>query len=574
MLRSLLPLLLATAALADGPFATGLAAGHRAGQVFLTWHEPPGIAGNPRMTVLIADRPITAAARATALTDRLLPGSAADWWLNPETYGNPVPPGADGRKPGYPHEGWRIDEGGANLDPDSGLYVHTVTEATAGPRYYAVVGGDGLLVRGVNSLAEPVDGRVAPIEPIWQGDPAGKPRPGAGNGLPLDLTLHAKTGRGGMEWLVFGDGSLGWREGLPFKLGCSVRGGAVLLAPTDRTWTGRPLEEDADGCQKLTPAIHTFWFGYFSEVVEPGAKPTVVVNYSERKLLWMLRWAQAYFGTDPNRTYCSGSSMGGCGTMSFAYRHPELFAAVSAHVPIVTYSRASAYRVTAYCGPLDTPYCEGGTVGERLDARRFVLGSGADLPFLVIANGRNDGSIPWPVNPDFYRALDQRRQGCLVAWNEGDHGGTDKLLPPDVRERMGFAYLHRYALNSSYLAFGHSSLDNDPGDGPKDHGETQGFLHRGLEHDPPSESAERYEVVIRWYLPAQTLPVTVDVTPRRVQAFKPRPGSTVTAVNVDLGSGQVVQRLTADVGEDGLVTVQGVHVTSPAGHRLTLTGGG
>jgi hypothetical protein len=49
---------------------------------------------------------------------------------------------------------------------------------------------------------------------MW--DHVGAPAPGAGQGLALWLNLHAKGGVvADMEYLVFGDETMGWREGLP-----------------------------------------------------------------------------------------------------------------------------------------------------------------------------------------------------------------------------------------------------------------------------------------------------------------------------------------------------------------------
>lgn len=557
---------LAAAMARAAPVATNLAARYRDGQVFVTWDEPRPC--EARFRVLCATAPITAdnAAEAAPLADDIGAGSAADWWLNPETFGKPVEPGADGRKPDYPHEGWLLDEGGPRLNPNSGLFVHTVTTATAGERYYAVVTTtDGAVTPGVNSLIAPVTQQVAPPVPIWQGAPADKPPLGAGRDLPLDLTLHAKTGRGPMEWLAFGDTSLGWRDGLPFKYGAHVQGGAVAVAPTDRTWIDRMFPEGKDLCQRLTPAIHSFWFGYNDQIHDPAKMADgVVVPYTERRVLWIIDWVQRYFGTDPHRTYGMGSSMGGCGTISFTLRHPEVFAACYAHVPIVRYAAGeggdSTVRVSAECAGMDRRVDDGQTVAERLDGTKFVLEHEGELPYLLIANGRNDGSIPWWQNPPFYRAMQARRQGFEAAWNDGDHSTCGAKLTADFKARANFGYLHRFALNRSYIAFSHSSLDGDPGDGGKTNGTIDGFINRGLDFEVVADEAQRYEVVLK----SATLPVTVDATPRRVQAFKVQPGETL---RVMVGGRE--QTVTVDAA--GLMTVAGVSIEAEAGTRVIWT---
>lgn len=558
------------------PVATHLQAACRDGQVFLTWDEPAGLQGD--LTVYMAKAPITAEnlAQATVIAEGVNPGSAYDWWLNKETFGNPGPKDpktGEAYKP--PHEGFIITPGGQRLNPDSGLHVHTVGPDESGPAYYAVTGADNReVVAGENSLSRPVQQQPGAVTPIWQNADAA-PDVTKTKGLPLHLILHAKTGIGGMDYLVFGDKSLGWREGLPFKFGVRISGDAVIVTPTDRTWIGRMFPEGTDNCQKLTPAIHSFWYGYNSNIHWPDRMAQgVCTNYTERRVLWIVRWVQQTFQTDPYRTYASGSSMGGCGMMAVTFRHPEIFAGLYAHVPIVAYDKGSGgdsvRRISAECGDLDKPCSEGMTVRERLDATKFVREHKGDLPFLLIANGRQDGSIPWWKNPDFYRAMRDNRQAFVAAWNDGDHGGCGGKLPPDIKRLGDLRSLHCLALNKSYLAFSNSSQDGNPGNGDAKDGDIEGYMNRGLAYDEPVDEAGKYEAVVKWTLEAEKLPVTVDVTPRRLQAFKLQPGDKVTARNV-AADGAEEQQETLVVDGAGLVTFRGFRVTSAAGNRLVLT---
>ena len=581
-----LPLVLVLATLMTGcgvfaaPAVTNLAAEYRDGQVFLTWDEPAGLQGE--LVVRLSKTPITTenVSRATVVAEGLNPGSASDWWLNPETYGNPL--AADkttGQKPAIPRAGFLLKPGGRKLSPDSGLHVHTVAPDEAGPCYYAVTvrdptGQENLEVfLAQNSLEQPVTQQAAGVAPIWQ--ELAPPDLAAGKGLPLHLTLHAKTGIGGMQYLAFGDKSLGWREGLPFKFGVEVTADAVVVAPTDRTWIGRMFPEGLDGCQQLTPAIHSFWYGYNSNIHTPARMPEgTVVNYTERRVLWILDWVRRTYQTDPNRTYAYGSSMGGCGDIDLCLRHPEVFAAIRAHVPIVAYDKGaggdSEMRVVKETGGMDLVTNEGLTVRERLDGTRFVREHQGDLPFLVITNGRNDASIPWWKNPDFYRMMRDRRQGMLAAWDEGTHGTCGANLPADVRAWNSLNAFHKlFALNQSYLAFSNSSGDQNPGNGDAKDGDPVGFMGRGLTWEVPVDEAGKYEVLVKWVLEAEKLPVKVDVTPRRLQAFKVKAGEKVTAVNLD-AEGNEVQHETLTADETGLLTWQGFRLTTAGGNRMVL----
>jgi hypothetical protein len=570
--------LLMTLSLASAaPVATHLQAAYRDGQVFLTWDEPAGLQGD--LSVLMCRAPITAAniAQATVVATGLNPATAYDWWLNPETFGNPVPQDPNtGEKPKPPHEGFIITPGGQRLNPDAGLHVHTVAASESGAYYYAVIAVSNTeIIPGQNSLTQPVPQQPAPVQPIWQ--EAGPPLDAArGKGLPLHLILHAKTGRGGMQFLAFGDQSLGWREGLPFKFGVRITADAVEVSPTDRTWIGRMFPEGIDGCQKLTPAIHSFWYGYNSNIHWPERMPQgISTNYTERRILWIVDWVRRTYQTDPNRSYAYGSSMGGCGDIDVVLRHPEVFAAIRAHVPIVAYDKGaggdSEMRVVKETGGMEIMTNEGMTVRDRLNGTKYVREHPGDLPFLVITNGRNDTSIPWWKNPDFYRAMRDGRHGMIAAWDEGQHGTCGKDMPADIKAWDNLRAFHKlFALNQSYLALTNLSVDGNPGNGDAKDGDPVGFMGRGLTWEVPVDMAGKYEVLIKWTLEAEKLPVTVDVTPRRLQAFKLKPGDKITATNVG-ADGAEVQREALTVDEWGLVTFRGFQVTGAAGNRLALT---
>ena len=311
-------------------------------------------------------------------------------------------------------------------------------------------------------------------------------------------------------------------------------------------------------------------------------KTGIATDYSQQRLLWLIGWTKRYLKADPNRFYGTGSSMGGCGGMAFTFRHPEIFAAFYASVPIVAYSdgdpkkgralgwHSSAFRVAGVCGPLSMKCSEGMTLEERLDARRFALSHPGDLPYLVIVNGRKDTSIPWHVNPDFYRAMQKTRHGFLAAWNNAIHSRVHKDLPPDIKRAASSRSLMRFALNKSYPAFSNDSDDQDPGNGDSTNGDIVGFMNRWLDWTDPKETPRRYEVLIKWTGDAKTLPVTVDVTPRRVQAFKLQPGETCQAVNTD-ASGKALQRVKITADKHGLFTFPAFRVTSTKGNKMVLT---
>jgi len=571
------------------PVVTELAAEYRAGQVFLTWREAP-VAEGTTFNVHLSAKPILDAATlagAKRVCQWIEPRSAEDWTRDKGNYGKGrrKDPKTGEIPPAPAPLGYVIKEGDARLDPASGLHVHTVGRDEEGDGFYAVtvvVDGqeDRTIVPGENSLRAAVAQKCEQIRPIWQGEGSG-PAPGSGKGKALHLQLHAKGNRPACKYIVFGDATHCWREGVPFMFDVTVRDDRVLLLPSNTMYVGRSFKR---GTAKKggVRGIWSFWYGASDRIPEPDEiERGTATNYSERRLLFEIDWVKRCLGTDPERTYCSGSSMGGCGTMSFAFRHPEIFAAVDAHVPIVAYNpgdpdkgRAlgwhdNTFRLIPFCGPLSLPCSDGMPLSQRLDSTDFVLSHPRDLPFLIIATGRQDASIPWHNNPPLFRALQKMRHGCLIAWNNGIHPEVDKPLPPDFKEWKA-KLLTRFALNRSFPAFSNCSRNHDPGNGDNNHGDIEGYMNRGLNWTDPTETAARYEVLITYDLDVTHLPLTVDVTPRRCQAFKLSPGQTCSAANID-AAGQAIQSVQLTADRFGLATFTGFRLTRREGNRLVLT---
>lgn len=560
-------LVVLAAAVAQAGPVSELRAEARAGQVFLTWKEattPEGATFN----VYVADSPIADVARATRVGQHIERHSARDWWEDPASFKKDVPAG----KP----VGFRIQNGGERLDPAGGLFVHTVRHGARGKLFFAVTCSDPAgkedpqVVLGDNSLRDGVAAEPADLQPIWQG--AGAPTaPGAGRSKPLWLNLHAKGGVvAGMEYLLFGDETMGWREGLAFKFSVRVQGGEVLVQPTDRVWINRPHNEAGDGG---TPAIWTFWFGYNSNIFDRQLMAKgVPTNYTERRNLWLLDWVRRHYQPDTNRWYCSGSSMGGCGTVSFGLRHPELFAALHARVPIVSYTylgQASATRLEPSCWtgriPLELKTSEGAPLLEHLDGTQFVTESRSDLPFLYLLNGRQDGSIPWQNNPPFYRALAKAHQAFAAYWDNGTHSTSGKEAPADVK--AWYERFRRVRLDESMPAFTGTSSDRNPGNGDPTDGDIIGWINRGMDWKDIEDAPDRYALTVTAAYPGLQYPVRTDLTLRRLQHFKVKPAA---PLSVQIGSAAPVHIL-ADA--EGHLTIPGVTIPSRDGVRVVVERG-
>jgi hypothetical protein len=541
-----------------------LQASARDGQVFLTWNEAE-TPDRSTFNVYLSDRPITDVAQAQCLAHHIERHSARDWWEDPASF-------KKGATPGTP-VGFVIQNRGRPLDPAGGLFVHTVSKGSPGKLFFAVTCTDAhgreerMLTPGVNALAEGVAVTPGPIRPIWQ-LPSRQPAAGAGKGKSLWLALHAKGGvYTNNEYLMFGDESMGWREGLPFKFRVSVQGDVVVIRPTDRVWINRPLLEAGDSG---TPAVWTFWYGYNSKIYDrQHMREGLPSNYTERRNLWILHWVRDYYQPDAKRCFCSGSSMGGCGTVSFGLRHPELFAGLHAHVPIVSYTylgTGSARRLEPLCwiGPIPPGLKtrEGVPLLDSMNGTKFVLETKEDLPMLYLINGRQDASIPWQNNPPFFRALNDTHQAFAVYWDNGTHPTCGQDAPPDVKDWA--RRFQRFRLNESLPAFSNTSSNRDPGDGHLDNGDLIGWMNRGMDWKQIEDTADHYAITISADYPGVAYPVQTDLALRRVQQFKTRPGE---QLSVRIGAAEPL-RMTADAR--GRITIPRIAIPSPAGVRIMI----
>ena len=124
-------------------------------------------------------------------------------------------------------------------------------------------------------------------------------------------------------------------------------------------------------------------------------------------------------------------------------------------------------------------------------------------------------------------------------------------------------------------ALSNASTADDPGAGDPAEGDPVGAINDDFRWEVEKDSAE--ELVLRlWRIPksgkfAEVTEATVDVTPRRRQAFLRPPGSQVTFKNLSADDGSVIQKMTLTVEPLGLLTVRHVRISLDPGSRLVFT---
>ncbi|QDU27082.1 hypothetical protein ETAA8_21660 [Anatilimnocola aggregata] len=108
--------------------------------------------------------------------------------------------------------------------------------------------------------------------------------------------------------------------------------------------------------------------------------------------------------------------------------------------------------------------------------------------------------------------------GFAFSWNNGDHG--------EGGQAMGLINKYypaeKFRKNESFPAFGNSSIDQQMGDGDPAAGELVGGINLGFHWGQIVDETGRWSVRFSNDLVAGEM--TVDVTPRHCQQFKPQPG--------------------------------------------------
>ena len=249
------------------------------------------------------------------------------------------------------------------------------------------------------------------------------------------------------------------------------------------------------------------------------------------------------YDVDLKRTHVAGSSMGGSGGAMFAIRHPEQIAwAVSwvgVHIPARSPQFQGSYAQVFGEPAWGVKFEDGTPVWDFFDDAWYLRHHPEkEIGLITFSNGKNDGGIGWPQAVEFYRLLQETRRPHIFVWGQSGHGQratmpvslAERVLPIDLRT------------DQSQPAFTHCSLDDNPGSGDPSEGEAKGQINLYLFWETADlvDRADRWEITSGLIAKAPRDEGTVDITPRRCQKFKPRPGSKVPWSNsVD---GKVIQR--------------------------------
>jgi len=557
------------------PPVTGLKAFYRAGQVFLTWKEIKspftgmedvawknlraerqriGAGRGAIVTYRIYrhSKPVTARTLAEAeLLDEVAQHSAFDEreikteWKGEQIKNVRV---SEARVPRT-----AVEEK-AELPVGTGVFVRTCRRN--GDFYYAVVsavdGVENTVALNDGNTSGPLHEKVAPTEPIlfregqlmyqkrphhcyvWWLDP---PLWNVPTFVHLSISPSPKPGDQPAPFFV---NNYWWASGWTPVMGCPVTE-AVSLTIDQNPMQVRGIH-DGNGTYKA-------W------------SQGKVQNYFIRQLRALLPWIKRIYKIDEERMFAFSGG--------WAWHYPDLFAATFECLTVNPKRSPAARECKRYWNDPKTPAPTewGISAWEYWNVAQWVLNHpAAELPFVSYTPYQHEGDFGQLDKPPFYRAMLDTKHAFATYFNEsrGLYGTADASWIFCIRR------------HDTIAAFGNCTLDDNPGIGAGyDPG---GQINAYLCFDAPSADDEEDKWAMTLYLYAgdkrgrQAAPLdecAADVTPRRCQKFKAKPGEKFTWTNYSLAKDKVVQTGTAEADQWGLVTAKRV-IISKGKNRLVI----
>jgi pimeloyl-ACP methyl ester carboxylesterase len=287
----------------------------------------------------------------------------------------------------------------------------------------------------------------------------------------------------------------------------------------------------------------TYWYGLNPLFPDYTQYPNSVnQDYTVRRVMFELDFAQAAYPCDLARTYLVGVSMGAVGAASLACKHPDRFAAaqlvlskfdMGCQVGGCWFEFGAGWKLWGL--PDQNVTCsEGGLTYDRLDLAQVVAAQpDEDLPLVLSLDGRQDEYFGWPDKPPMLAALQSTRQPSVFFWDNGTHLGSTAtaggIWAPVWWER--FDEMFRYRLDQALPAFTQASLDSTEGNGDPLDGDLVGTRNGYIGWDTSTIVDEIDQHALTVFLrggggpdAAPDAAGTVDWRPRRLQNFLRKPG--------------------------------------------------
>ena len=467
-----------------------------------------------------------------------------------------------------------IEEGKGQIPCGTGLYVYNPDKE--GACFYAVTivvdGKELTSVNDENSLKTPVLETKGQGKPVlqsiekkdsfqyiknvtlyyytrWETPPNASIK-----GMPMDYLVavppqqHNGAAPVGIHMHCWGgtlDGGYGWWN--------DAEDGALLLSTNqepydwwtgyhEKRFTGKPLVNMAD------------WQG---GVVRP---------YTTNRIISFLTWMkqESPFDVDLSRVFTAGSSMGGSGSLMMAIRFPELIAWsrswVGVHNPLDSPNFKSSYEGVYGKQAYDVKFEDGTPVWDYYNDSWYLRQyPKKEIGFMTFSNGKNDSAIGWRQAIEFNQALQDTKRPYIFIWGQSGHSQrtimpltwSERVMPIDIR------------VDQSLPAFTRCSLDDNPGNGDPLDGDEKGQINACLywKTEDIVDTVQRWELTVAIIDKAPEEFCLVDITPRRLQQFKPAPFENYLWENIDNATGKIIESGQVTADSNGIVTLPQVKVT-------------
>ena len=319
---------------------------------------------------------------------------------------------------------------------------------------------------------------------------------------------------------------------------------------------------------------YDWWTGYKEDYFTLKTQSPVIRPYTTNRIFSFLSFMAEHpqWDIDLSRTFTAGLSMGGSGAIMMAIRHPNRIAWVRSwvgvHVPRLSPQFRHSYENVWGKLNKNLKFEDGTPVWEYYDDVKYLFQHPKrDIGFISFSNGKNDGGIGWEQAVRFYEVLQKNRHPHLFIWGQAGHGqrtympqnGSERLMPIDITTTM------------SLPAFTHCSLDDNPGNGNPQDGNPSGQVNRWLywETKDIKDTSWQWEMTMGLMKQAPAEECRVDVTPRRLQKFKPAPGTVIYWENRIHQGHTLVGKGRVKADKYGRVTLEGVLI-GKSGNRISI----
>ncbi len=438
-----------------------------------------------------------------------------------------------------------------------------------------------------------------------------------------DFPVMANAAKNGMPSLFFVSAPIGLDTVQPFPLSVWLHGGGGTaiqsLAGSRAEVNIRPVQgilvshnDDVFGWRGISPPgleNPTWHFGYrknydpFNSGNLPSS-PDTIVNYTQRRYVWIDNWLIRTFNIDPHSVHIHGHSMGSAGALALAKCYPEHYASVTIFntgcggpepgTMLAPFGDASQNF------PTNLKNRAGETV-HQLNLWNLLdnCSPERDWPLIRHWHGKSDdnGTMRWDAYViENYHKADSIGLGVQNMWSERGHGmdtGPDyndhwiSGVPPTMQtavDNVAFAESH-FRSDQSLPAFFNHRLDpnaHDPGtgliginNGDGDNWGAWGGYHRW---GNLVETEGNWQVTA-WLesnavFPNDNCPdnqLRADLAIRRPQSFKPATGQLLNWNVKDADTGILLQAGTTTVQNEDLVVIPQVIVFREDNRRVRIS---